>query len=401
MFKFDTQIKYNFSPKQTESSINNKSNTNSVDNSPKEKSVNTIKIQIPKLPKIKNIVSINFPLIKRLPQQTEVSSNFNSLKILKKEKTPLKSVISRKEIIQKILFKNKKYSISKNNNFNYDNENSTIDNDYYNITKALQKERCKSNIDVKNKNAKNSINCITIENQRLFKKNDLRNNYNNYKSDIHNISDRSMRKTKNSSFKNKECFSVDRSKKIINPKNFLDGENYLNSDFISQFTKRKKPYCKDISFEKIKERLFKCNIKKIKKNDNNINNNKEYLIKINSELPLMKVGSRYNEPDSQILKDEIQENFEERLKNFYEIENMKSIKKNRKIIDLSLKTREEITKIFKDKKLRKCNYLIGKNRRSINEIRDKINKDYNKLISSFHEYDDWNSPENEDNLYDK
>ena len=396
MFNFDTQIKYSFVPKQLDSSINNKSDNNSFENSSIDKPVNTIKIEMPKPPKIKNIVSINFPLIKRLPQQTDISSKVKSLKILNKDLTPIKSKISRKIMIQKILFKNKKFSISKKNNFNFFNESNSISKNYYNISKTLKKERCKSHTEVNIENGKNEIHCVTIGNQCLIKKNELKSNYyNDINYDIHNMSDYSIKPIKISPFKDKQCFSVQRSNKIINNKNFLDSENYLNSDFILQFTKRRKPYCKEVGFNMLKERLFHSNLKKAKDNNN------RYSLKITTELPLMKIGSKYNGPGTEIVKNEKQEQFEEKLKQFYENENLKNFNPKRKIVNLSTKSRDEIANIFKEKKLRKCNYLIERNNKNVNKIRDKINKDYNELIRSFNEYDDWDSPENKDNLYDK
>ena len=397
MFNFDTQIKYNSNSKQQDTSINNKANNTSMEKYSKDKSINPVKIHMSKPPKINNIISINFPLIKKLPQQTEIFPHFKSLKILNRDLTPMKSKISRKEIIQKILYKNKKYSFFRINNFNYFNEtNATNDNHYNNISKLSKQEKNKSNIDVSNENI-NEIYCVTIRNKRLLKKNNLKNNhYNSYNYDTHNMSDYNIKETKNNLYRDKKSFSVERDNNIIINKNFLDDEkNYLNSDFLAQFTKRRRPYCKDVSFNIIKERLFQRNLKNAKNN-----NNSKYSVKFNSELPFMKVGSKYNE-SIKTLKDEEKEKFEEELKKFYENEKLKNFRNKRKLIDLSTKSKDEIMQIFKDKKLRKCNYLIGKTKSNINEIRDKINRDYNDLIYSFHEYDDWDSPENKDNLYDK
>ena len=56
---------------------------------------------------------------------------------------------------------------------------------------------------------------------------------------------------------------------------------------------------------------------------------------------------------------------------------------------------------MKSKKLIKCNRLIEKTTQSIHKTKNRIFKVYNNLKISLNEYDDWNSPKNKDNLYDK
>ena len=57
-------------------------------------------------------------------------------------------------------------------------------------------------------------------------------------------------------------------------------------------------------------------------------------------------------------------------------------------------------KIIKNKKLIKCKNLIYKTKNNITETKDKIEKYYNKLKISLNQFDNWNNPENVDNLYD-
>ena len=56
---------------------------------------------------------------------------------------------------------------------------------------------------------------------------------------------------------------------------------------------------------------------------------------------------------------------------------------------------------MKSNKLIKCNRLIEKKTKSIHKTKNRIIKVYNNLKISLNEYDDWNSPKNIDNLYDK
>jgi len=66
-----------------------------------------------------------------------------------------------------------------------------------------------------------------------------------------------------------------------------------------------------------------------------------------------------------------------------------------------LLTKKEIFESMKSEKLNKCHRLIEKTTKNIHKTKNKIFTVYNNLKISLNEYDDWNSPKNVDNLYDK
>lgn len=123
-----------------------------------------------------------------------------------------------------------------------------------------------------------------------------------------------------------------------------------------------------------------------------------YLEKIDARkqatnLPPIILGSQYNLPNKS----------EENIKKekFYgEIEKME--RENRKAKGKSNKkmTKKELLKLIKNKKLIKCKNLIHKTKNNITDTKDSINRFFNKLKTSLNQFDDWNNPENADNLYD-
>ena len=123
-----------------------------------------------------------------------------------------------------------------------------------------------------------------------------------------------------------------------------------------------------------------------------------YLEKIDARkqitnLPPIILGSQYNLPNKS------EENIKKE-KFYVEIEKME--RENRKVKNKSNKkmTKKELLKLIKNKKLIKCKNLILKTKNNITDTKDTINRFFNKLKTSLNQFDDWNNPENADNLYD-
>ena len=123
-----------------------------------------------------------------------------------------------------------------------------------------------------------------------------------------------------------------------------------------------------------------------------------YLEKIDARkqitnLPPIILGSQYNLPNKS------EENIKKE-KFYVEIEKME--RENRKGKSKSNKkmTKKELLKFIKNKKLIKCKNLIHKTKNNITDTKDSINRFFNKLKTSLNQFDDWNNPENADNLYD-
>ena len=64
-------------------------------------------------------------------------------------------------------------------------------------------------------------------------------------------------------------------------------------------------------------------------------------------------------------------------------------------------TKKEMLFIIQKQKLMNCRYHIFRTKKNIYDTRIKMNKYFNRLKTSLNEFDDWNSPENIDNLYSK
>lgn len=336
--------------------------------------------------KNKNVVTINFPLIKRVPQQKEIVPRYKSFNIINKFLTPNKQITQR-QIFQKILFKNKKYSLYKKNlkkiiNFSESNGNNYQNNDQ---SKLYKNETNESIIQIKlnKKNKKNIKKYYNYKNLSDFNSSNISNISKN--SNKSTNSNNSASKIKSHSINSKKHSSIKRNQI------FHNSDNYLNSKFVQQILKRRKPYVKlHLSFGMIGNRLYRNSV-----NDTNTIDNES-----NSKI---KLGSKYlNSIDINDFKDERLDEYKERLYNFYENEKLKNNNKENKIKYINNKMpRNEVMDIFRQKKLRICDYYIGQNAKKVNKIRNKINREYNNIIQSFHQYDDWNSPENKDNLYEK
>ena len=146
-------------------------------------------------------------------------------------------------------------------------------------------------------------------------------------------------------------------------------------------------------------------------NNNTIINNDEYKIrtsnfknqtipyldkidvrKISSILPPIVLGSKYNLPEK--TEEDI------RRENFYkEIARIERERKKVKTKDKKI-TKKDMLKILQKRKLINCKQHIYRTRKNKHDTKIKIDIFYNKLKKSLNQFDDWNDPENVDNLYD-
>ena len=163
----------------------------------------------------------------------------------------------------------------------------------------------------------------------------------------------------------------------------------------------------------LRKRNTKKNFLKYNNYNGNINNtNDEYKIKNgifknqtipyldkidvrknSSNLPPIILGSLYNLPNKS-------EESIKKEKFYIEVEKLERENRKGKSKPNKKITKKEMLKIIKNKKLIKCKNLIYKTKNNITETKDKIEKYYNKLKISLNQFDNWNNPENVDNLYD-
>ena len=123
-----------------------------------------------------------------------------------------------------------------------------------------------------------------------------------------------------------------------------------------------------------------------------------YLEKIDARkqitnLPPIILGSQYNLPNKS------EENIKKE-KFYVEIEKMERVNRKGKSRSNKKMTKKELVKFIKNKILIKCKNLIHKTKNNITDTKDSINRFFNKLKTSLNQFDDWNNPENADNLYD-
>ena len=344
----------------------------------------------------KKIISIKFPVI--ISYQRKNNPEYFSPE---QKKSKMNQEVNKNDLIYKPRKNNISQTISKLKNssrrlyYNNDNNNNSIDNDSKNSSMNINNLSISNNYcitSVKEK-SKSSIKQKKLEDKNYFIRNNSKKKYNLLYND-------SSSKTK-----------------ILKQK-LIYKENSPEAN-IEKFLK------KELELEKRKDKLHPSLIEKLtprlflKKNMNNINNDKckenddEYKIRtvtfnnqtipyvekidmreMTLNLPKIVIGSRYG------LKDESIENPKKNIfKNEIEIENEK--KKGKALRKGQKLTKKEILELMKSKKLIKCNRLIEKTTNSIHKTKNKIFRVYNNLKISLNEYDDWNSPQNKDNLYDK
>ena len=348
------------------------------------------------LPKKNKIISIIFPLISRLPQQADFKSNYDSVKISQNSIRQNKIRSSRKELFSKFLVKKQKLSIKKRyitipDTKENSNINTNINFESNRQENIFKKGKSKSNF---GSVSSNEVHCITIGNQSFeysklnskesylitniptYSQNKITEDNNCYRNNIKNINNINIfRMKKMQSAKSNKSFNknyLNNKKDKHTPENFLSNENYLNSEFIKEVISKKKPYLEPISLDQFTNRLLQIPKKRKENLSNSLSILPDYLKNPGFKIEYLK-------------KDKVKEKSKESLKNSKESKSREI--KNLDIINGKL-TRDEILNIFKKKKLRKCDLLIGKTSEKLNKIKSEIASDYTSLINSFNNYDD-------------
>ena len=345
----------------------------------------------------KKIISIKFPMI-----NSHKRKNNPEYFSPEQKKSKMNQEVSKNDQLYKPQKNNISITISKLKNssrrlyFNNDKSNNSIDNDSKNSSLNINNISISSNYcitSVKQK-SKSNIKQKKLEDKNYFVKNNSVKKYNNL---LYNESSSKAKLLK---------------QKLIYKENTPESnmEKFLKKELELE---KKKDKLHPSLIEKLNSRLF------LKRNMNN-NNNKcaenddEYKIltvsfknqtipyvekldlrEMTLNLPKIVIGSRnglkdesIENPKKDIFKQEIEKKENEKKKG-------KSFRNEQKL------TKKEKFELMKSNKLIKCNRLIEKTTKSIHKTKNRIIKVYNNLKISLNEYDDWNSPKNKDNLYDK
>ena len=346
----------------------------------------------------KKIISIKFPMINPLSRK-------NNLEYMSPEqkKSKMNQEVNKSDLIYKPRKNNISITISKLKNssrrlyYNNDKNNNSIDNDsksssIYINSMSISNNYCITSVKEK---SKTNLKQKKLEDRNYFIRNNSKKKYNNL------LYNKSSSKTK------------------LLKKKLIDKENTPEYN-MEKFLK------KELELEKRKDKLHPSLIEKLssrlffekKINDNNndkgAENDEEYKIRtvtfnnqkipyvekidmreMTLNLPKIVIGSKYG------LKDESIENSKKDMleKVIEKKENEK--KKGKSFRNQQKLTKKEIFESMKSEKLNKCHRLIEKTTKNIHKTKNKIFTVYNNLKISLNEYDDWNSPKNVDNLYDK
>lgn len=344
--------------------------------------------------KRKNIISIVFPTI-RPDNKNKISELLSSSHKYLKTKKPInnndQNYRSQKSI--SISIPNLK---NKSNYFDNDNINNNISiiNDSKNNS-TINNNYCITGVNDQNKPLINQIECnLNIDN--------------NYK----NLNNKSSHKYNNLLCSSKISKTQILKQKLFNKKN---GEHIFNQFLKKELKLEERLKLFPTFLERYSPKLLKRKNIKNKSIHNNKKHDKhdEYAIRtvifknqtipyvekidvrtISTILPPIVIGSQFNLPDKseESIKKEIFYNEIEKFEK--EIKKGKSVK-NKKA------SKNEILKMIKNRKMANCAKLINNTKKNIIVSKNKINNVYNKLKGSLNEYDNWNSPENLDNLYDK
>ena len=361
--------------------------------SPDKKKVNmnsqTIQYSEPR--RTKNIISIVFPVIKPQPRSRIMDLFSYSQKYLNSKEEANKN----EQTYNKI--KNISVSIPKLNkqlvNFNSAKNNRIIDS---------------SDNDSKNNSINNSHSNSKVSNYYTTSNN---------KQDLANINqvecNLNLSNLKNKSNNNR--FNNSTKIQILKQKIFNQEQGAFSfAEFLKKELKMEEKIKLYPSFlQRYSPRLLRRKNNKILnyRNNNTIINTDDYKIrtsnfknqtipyldkidvrKISSILPPIVLGSKYNLP----------EKTEEDIKkeNFYkEIARIERERKKGKTEDKKI-SKKDMLKILQKRKLINCKEHIYRTRKNKHDTKIKIDIFYNKLKKSLNQFDDWNDPENVDNLYD-
>ena len=315
---------------------------------------------------------------------------------------------------------------------------------YIKIKQDMDEEKnskSQKNISVAISNMRNKAKNLYYDNSTYKNSNSIQNDSKNNISMNNDYCMTSVKETKKPYISQIECSlnieNNNNNKKLYNRYNILfnspssktqilkqklfnkeQGANLLNKFLKKELKMEEKNGLFPIFLERYSPRLLrkrntKKNFLKYNNYNGNINNtNDEYKIKNgifknqtipyldkidvrknSSNLPPIILGSLYNLPNKS-------EESIKKEKFYIEVEKLERENRKGKSKPNKKITKKEMLKIIKNKKLIKCKNLIYKTKNNITETKDKIEKYYNKLKISLNQFDNWNNPENVDNLYD-
>ena len=345
--------------------------------------------------KNENIISIVFPSIK--PHNTNKISNLliSSEKYIKikQDVDEEKNSKSQKNISVSISNMRNKAKNLYYDNSTYKNSNSIQNDSKNNI--SMNNDYCMTSVKETKKPYISQIECsLNIENNNNNKK--LYNRYNI----LFNSPSSKTQILKQKLFNKEQGANL--LNKFLKKELKMEEKNGLFPIFLERYSPRL-----------LRKRNTKKNFLKYNNYNGNINNtNDEYKIKNgifknqtipyldkidvrknSSNLPPIILGSLYNLPNKS-------EESIKKEKFYIEVEKLERENRKGKSKPNKKITKKEMLKIIKNKKLIKCKNLIYKTKNNITETKDKIEKYYNKLKISLNQFDNWNNPENVDNLYD-
>ena len=344
----------------------------------------------------KKIISIVFPIINPRSKKNFQNLISSSHKYLKSNQENNNSIGEISKSYKNISIELSKLRNKRKNTYFEDNNKkiNSIDNDSKN--NSLSKNYCITSINEPNKLYINQVEC-NLNLDSSYKKENIKqiNKYNNL---LYNSLTSKTQRIKQRIFNKEHGESEVNKKKKKEP--IIEEKRRLVPYFMKRFSPR----------------LLRKKNTKIKREINNSTNKRnvggdEYKIrnaifknqtipyvekidvrKKSLKFPPIRLGSQFNLPEKS--EDSIKREM------FYnEIKRIENERKKRKSENKNY-TKKEMLQLIKKKKLINCKYLINKTRINISETKNKIDKFYNKLKTSLNQFDDWNSPENLDNLYD-
>lgn len=344
--------------------------------------------------KNENIISIVFPSIK--PHNTNKISNLlissekyikikqdvDEEKNSKSQKNISVAISNMRNKAKNLYYDNSTYKNS--NSIQNDSKNNiSMNNDYYMTSVKETKKPYISQIEC-------SLNIENNNNKKLYNRYNILFNSPSSKTQI--LKQKLFNKEQGANLLNK----------FLKKELKMEEKNGLFPIFLERYSPRL-----------LRKRNTKKNFLKYNNYNGNINNtNDEYKIKNgifknqtipyldkidvrknSSNLPPIILGSLYNLPNKS-------EESIKKEKFYIEVEKLERENRKGKSKPNKKITKKEMLKIIKNKKLIKCKNLIYKTKNNITETKDKIEKYYNKLKISLNQFDNWNNPENVDNLYD-
>ena len=401
-----------FEPRAKIQQINNILNNQKKLSSPHK---NTVFKTIQNSPSMHNkkLKSLIFPSIK--PHPKNIISIFFDSGHRRKNKIQKKNLFQftnkNNDKIDKIISKIKNHKNNNNNNNKYLN----IKFNSNNINEITKKQRYNTINNSYTKKKNNEINKLhNVNSARSLKKlyiNNIEFNHVIQKSRSNNIIRKKSFNNIDNSYSNKSLkinSSLRRNKRMLsNIESFLKKEKLLEGSKKQLYTYSLKQFSPRLLRRKCKNENNKKNINIYRNNrvekgkfKTIIFKNKEIpytdkidLTKISTYLPPIVIGSRYSIPGKSVEEVKRQE-FNEALNKMINEQN--KIKYKNK---LNL-TKKEILKKMRNRNLQFCNIRINKTEKDVYSTKNSIINNYNILKLSLDEFDNWNSPENIDNLFE-